>query len=132
MSQPKSQQNTPHPGVSRSGTVSPQDDLPPGSDFPVRCSLQVDAVDAAAHTLDRAQAAMAEAVDALWHCLLQDQQPPILKPPLGGGEYVSTQTQQQPPRPPLTAHTRQQVTATIEAMQGLQRRLKHLLGIEKG
>ena len=104
------------------------DDPRPGSDIPLQCSLQWDALQEAGRGVDAAVAILEERAIAMRDCVLSLNKPVQPWPaPAPGGEYVSV-TSAPASRASAMSYKRQQIDETIGLIAGARRRLKDLLG----
>ena len=103
------------------------DDPRPGSDIPLQCSLQWDALQEASRAVDAAIAVLEERAIAMRNCVLglnPEVQP--WPPAAPGGEYVSVSSA------PVslasaTSYRQRQIDESIKAISAERRRLKDLL-----
>jgi len=103
------------------------DDPEPGSDIPLKCSLQWDALAQQGDVVDAAIAELQARMGALADCILGTGKKADPWPaPAPGGEYVSALTA---PVSPVSAasYKRRQIDDTIGLIAGARRRLKDLL-----
>lgn len=106
------------------------DDPRPGSDIPLRCSLQWDALQEASRAVDAAIALLEERAIAMRNCVLglnPEVQP--WPPAAPGGEYVSVSSA------PVSlasagSYRQRQIDQSIAAISAERRRLKDLLRMQ--
>ena len=110
-----------------SASTPVRDDPRPGSDIPLQCSLQWDALQEASRAVDAAIAVLEERAIAMRNCVLglnPDVQP--WPPAAPGGEYVSVSSA------PVSlasavSYRQRQIDESIKAISAERRRLKDLL-----
>ena len=130
MSQAAEQQNL-QPQVGTSSALTPTaDNPPPGSDIPLKCSLQWDALQEQGNVVDTAIAELQARMGALADCILgTGQKADPFPPPAPGGEYVSVSSA------PVslasaTSYRQRQIDHSIAAISAERRRLKDLLRMQ--
>ena len=102
------------------------DDPEPGSDIPLKCSLQWDALVQQGDVVDAAIAELQARMGALADCILgSGKKADPFPPPAPGGEYVSASTA---PAGPVSAvsYKRQQLDLNIQALHGIRRHFREL------
>jgi hypothetical protein len=127
MTQEAQQQNSSQRAATLSASTPVPDDPEPGSDIPLKCSLQWDAVTQQGDVVDAAVAELQARMAALADCILGTGKKADPWPaPAPGGEYVNASGA---PASRATAMTykRQQIDETIGLINGARRRLKDLL-----
>ena len=103
------------------------DDPEPGSDIPLKCSLQWDALAQQGDVVDAAIAELQARMGALADCILgTGQKADPFPPPAPGGEYVSVSTA------PVSlasavSYKRQQIDLNVQALHGIRRHFRELL-----
>lgn len=128
MTQEARGQSLPQNQATLSASTPAPDDPEPGSDIPLKCSLQWDAVTQQGDVVDAAVAELQARMAALADCILGTGKKADPWPaPAPGGEYVNVSGA---PASRATAMTykRQQIDDTIGLINGARRRLKDLLG----
>jgi hypothetical protein len=121
-------QSLPQNQATLSALTPAPDDPEPGSDIPLKCSLQWDSVTQQGDVVDAAVAELQARMGALADCILDTGKKADPWPaPAPGGEYVNVSGA---PASRATAMTykRQQIDDTIGLINGARRRLKDLLG----
>ena len=112
-------------GISSASTPTP-DNPPPGSDIPLKCSLQWDAVTQQGDVVDAAIAELQARMGALADCILgTGQKADPWPPPAPGGEYVSASTATASPVSAVS-YKRQQLDLNIQALHGIRRHFREL------
>ena len=122
----ESSSGQPTEGTPSASTPVP-DDPRPGSDIPLRCSLQWDALQEASRAVDAAIALLEERAIAMRNCVLglnPDVQP--WPPAAPGGEYVNADFMNSSYASP-TSYRQRQIDQSIAAISAERRRLKDLL-----
>jgi hypothetical protein len=120
-------QSLPRNQATLTASTPAPDDPEPGSDIPLRCSLQWDALAQQGDVVDAAIAELQARMAALADCILGTGKKADPWPaPAPGGEYVNVSSA---PAAPAFAvsYKRQQIDETIELIAGARRRLKDLL-----
>ena len=103
------------------------DDPEPGSDIPLKCSLQWDALVQQGDVVDAAIAELQARMGALADCILGTGRKADPWPaPAPGGEYVSVSSAHAS-HVSAASYKRRQIDEMIELIAGARRRLKDLL-----
>jgi hypothetical protein len=127
MTQAVQPQSSPQSGGIVTASTQAPDDPEPGSDIPLNCSLQWDAVVQQGDVVDAAVAELQARMGALADCILGTGQKADPWPPAApGGEYVSVGSA---PASPVsaTSYRQRQIDESIAAISAERRRLKDLL-----
>ena len=127
MTQEAQGQSLPRNQATLSASIPALDDPEPGSDIPLKCSLQWDSVTQQGGVVDAAIAELQARMGALADCILGTGKKADPWPaPAPGGEYVNVSGA---PASPATvkSYKRQQIDETIGLIAGARRRLKDLL-----
>ena len=102
------------------------DDPEPGSDIPLKCSLQWDALVQQGDVVDAAIAELQARMGALADCILgTGQKADPFPPPAPGGEYVSVSTATAGPVSAVS-YKRQQLDLNIQSLHGIRRHFREL------
>ena len=122
----ESSSGQPTEGTPSASTPVP-DDPRPGSDIPLQCSLQWDALQEASRAVDAAIAVLEERAIAMRNCVLglnPDVQP--WPPAAPGGEYVSV-SDAPVSLASAVSYKQRQIDQSLAAISAERRRLKDLL-----
>jgi hypothetical protein len=126
MTQEAQGQSLPPNQATLTASTPAPDDPEPGSDIPLRCSLQWDALAQQGDVVDAAIAELQARMGALADCILGTGKKADPWPaPAPGGEYVNVSGA---PASPATAvsYKRQQIDLNIQALHGIRRHFKEL------
>ena len=127
MTQGAQGQSLPQNQATLTASTPAVDDPEPGSDIPLKCSLQWDALVQQGDVVDAAIAELQARMGALADCILgTGQKADPWPPPAPGGEYVSVGPASASPVS-ATSYRQRQIDQSIAAISAERRRLKDLL-----
>ena len=127
MNQEAQGQSLPQNQATPTASTPVPDDPEPGSDIPLKCSLQWDALVQQGDVVDAAIAELQARMGALADCILgSGRKADPFPPPAPGGEYVSVSSASASPVS-ATSYKQRQIDQSIAAISAERRRLKDLL-----
>ena len=126
MTQEVQGQSLPQNQATLTASTPAPDDPEPGSDIPLKCSLQWDALAQQGDVVDAAIAELQARMGALADCILgTGQRADPWPPPAPGGEYVAALTATASPAS-VVSYKRQQLDLNIQALHGIRRHFREL------